>query len=147
MDLITLTIIFGAITLLFFLSVILTSITKIRLCAICVSVSITWIVLLLLFYFEYFSDITILAVLMGGSVVGFYYLVEKKTKEQLHFFRLPFLLTLTFIAYLLIETTLLLSPLLFLGALWLAFLLVFILRQNPKANIIVKKVIACCKNW
>lgn len=147
MDLITLTIIFAAITLLFFLSVILTNIAKVKVCAICVSVSIAWIVLLLLFYFEYFSDITILAILMGESIIGFYYLVERKTREQWHFFRLPFLLTLTFIIYSLIETTLLLSSLLFLGALWLVFLLVFLLGQNSKASMIVKRVIACCKNW
>jgi hypothetical protein len=51
---------------------------KIKICPICVVVSGTWILLLILRYFGQPIDLTLIALLMGGSVVGIAYTLEKK---------------------------------------------------------------------
>ena len=45
-----------------------------KLCVICASVSLTWIFLLILYFLGKFEDLVVIALLMGGSVVGLYYL-------------------------------------------------------------------------
>src|SRR3989344_3178232 len=66
-------------------------------CVICAAVSLTWITLLILSWLEIFNDKTIIALLMGMSILGIFYLVENKVKERLTLFRLPFLLSLILI--------------------------------------------------
>lgn len=51
---------------------------KIRICPICVVVSGTWIALLVARYLGYPVDLTLIAMLMGGSAVGISYTLEKK---------------------------------------------------------------------
>ncbi len=141
--------VFAAITALFFTLLLLKTLikSKSRLCVICASVSITWIALLALYWKGYFENTVLLGMLMGQSVTGIFYLVEKKTKKELHVFRLPFLLTLTFAFYSLLTLQGNLKTAALVSALWAAFLLLFIYRKNSKANAVVKKLIECCKNW
>lgn len=56
---------------------------KIKICAICSTVSLTWITLLVLKLFLGVKEIDNLfvGILMGGSLVGIMYLFEKKAKE------------------------------------------------------------------
>lgn len=77
----TLLIALGSITILYFLAAILKktteSIIKIPVCSICIAVSATWLGLLIAHLLGYAADITVIAILMGGSVVGIMYKLEK----------------------------------------------------------------------
>lgn len=48
----------------------------VHVCVICVSVATTWVVLLILYLLGYPIDPTVLAILMGGSVVGLMYKLQ-----------------------------------------------------------------------
>ncbi len=117
-------------------------------CVICVSVSLTWIGLLILFLSGEFSDGIIIALLMGQSITGLYYSLEKRVDENAKIFRLPFLLTLTFVGYYalrLSEFTVI--TFLFLLVMWVTFLIVYLLRYNSRIKQVAEKIIECCKNW
>lgn len=117
-------------------------------CVICAAISISWIALLFLLKLSYFNDKTITALLMGQSILGVFYLVEKKAKEQYKIFRLPFLLTLTVLAYYILEPQQdIIDSIIFLSILWLIFVLVFVYRNNNKVNMLTKRLIECCRNW
>lgn len=141
-------IIFFSITALFILLLIVKAITKQKFCVLCASVSLTWVTLLILYWLNRFNEPLLIAVLMGGSVVGIYYLVEKKTKEKLHIFRLPFFLTLVFVVYLLIGFTdqIFLSVIFFI-LLWLIFILIYFYRNHSTIRRLADRIIACCKDW
>ena len=97
-----LTLILIGISVLFFVLLGIKSIFKKKLqklCTICASISLTWILLLVLYLFGKFQDLTIIALLLGGSVVGIFYLWERKTKKTKLIFRLPVMITLIYIAY------------------------------------------------
>lgn len=128
----------------FFVILLIKSLIKKEFCAICVAVSLTWIFLLILNKLSLFDNKIVIAVLMGQSVLGIFYLAEKKAQNNLKFFRLPFLLTLTFVAYSVIGEFVFSVAKLLLG-LWLFFLAIFLYRNNAKVNVFVEKIIACCK--
>ena len=54
---------------------------NIRVCLICAGVSLTWLTMLLLRFLGYPISIPILAMLMGGSVVGIAYQLERRLPE------------------------------------------------------------------
>jgi hypothetical protein len=136
------------ISVLFVGLLIIKGISKWRFCVICTSVSITWMTLLVLYWLGVFDQPVIIAVLMGQSIVGLYYLLEKKTREELHIFRLPLLLTLMLAAFLALGvTTNLAYELSLLAALWVVLTLLFLYRRNPRIRIVVDRIIACCKDW
>jgi len=119
---------------------------KERFCVICASISLTWIILLILFYLDIFNNKIILALLIGTSISGIYYLIESKVKEKLKIFRLPFILTLIFIGYILIEGIEgVLSVIILLAILWISFLIIY--NYSSSNNSLVKKLIECCKKW
>src|SRR3989344_270246 len=92
------------IIVLFFLLLTIKNIFKIKkFCAICLSISLTWIVLLILYFLDIFADKIIIAILMGHTSLGLYYILENKVKEKFKVFRLPLLLTFIFIIYTLLE--------------------------------------------
>lgn len=124
------------------------SITKWNFCVICVSISVTWMALLVLYWLGSFNQPIIIAVLMGQTIVGLYYFLEKKTAEGLHIFRLPLLLTLTLAAFVALDvTTDLAYGLSLLAVLWAVLSLLYFYRQSPKTKIVVDRIIACCKDW
>ena len=136
------------ITALFVVFLVIKSISKWKFCALCASVSVTWIGLLLMYWFGEFNEPLIIAVLMGQTIVGLYYYLEQRTNEALHIFRLPLLLTLTLAALFAIGTPVALpSSLSLLAILWIVLTILYLYRQNPKTKIVVDRIIACCKDW
>ena len=132
---------------LFFILLILKNILNFKkLCVLCVSVSLTWIVLLILFLTNIFTDKIIIAILMGHTSLGIFYLWEKNVKEKFKIFRLPLLLTFIFIIYAVLENFEFNSLLLILG-LWIVFSLIYLFRNNKKFSKVAKKLIECCRNW
>ncbi|MBI5753949.1 hypothetical protein HZA40_02285 [Candidatus Peregrinibacteria bacterium] len=143
-------IIFGAITVAFIVLLFLKVISKSKLCVLCASIGLTWISLLILFWLNLFNNPLLIALLIGNSVVGVYYLVEKKTPERLHIFRLPFFLTLLFMGYFLVSTSTIgefIPTLGLLALLWLIFGFLYSYSHNSKLKSAVSYVINCCKNW
>lgn len=142
-------IVFLSIFSLFILLLVVRTIFKLQFCVLCGSVFITWASLLILYWLGWFENQLLIAIPMGGSVVGIYYLTERKTREILHIFRLPFFMTLLLLAYLLIGT----EPAsmfyggLLVASLWILCGLIYIYRQNPKLKGIVETILKCCKNW
>ncbi|MBI2672580.1 hypothetical protein HYX16_06620 [Candidatus Woesearchaeota archaeon] len=59
-------------------------VTKQKICALCAAVSLTWLTLLALNFFGYKIDSLILAILMGESVTGIAYLLDKRIKNKLY---------------------------------------------------------------
>ncbi len=117
-------------------------------CVICASVTIAWLVLLALFFAERINEPLFPAVLMGQSVVGLWYLWQRRVSEQFHLFRLPVLLTLTLAVYLVfIPQAWTILTLGFLAVVWLVFLGAYALRHKAAVSRAVKYIIACCKDW
>ncbi len=135
---------------LFIVLLLIKRILSIKFCVICTSVSITWITLLVLYSLGKFPHPIFIAVLMGQSVVGIYYLLEKRLKEKYHVFRLPFLLSVTAVAYALLQTVKfdeLSSIILVLFVLWLISTILYMYRNDKRISKIFKQVIACCRDW
>ncbi len=131
---------------LFLILLLVNSIIKREFCVLCVSVALSWITLLILYYNNLFANKTIIATLMGMTALGVYYLLEKKIKRELTIFRLPFLLTLVFIIYTTLESFSL-NSLIFLVVLWVIFILIYLFRHNTGFNKFTNKLIGCCKKW
>ncbi len=121
--------------------------TKKKICVICLAVSLTWVMLLILYFLNIFDNNVILALLMGETVLGVYYLAESKVKEELKIFRLPFLLTLTLAAYSVIVYEDLIKSAILILLLWGFFTVIYVYRKNSSLNRFVKKIIECCKRW
>lgn len=141
---------FAGISVLFLMILVIKSFSKYKLCVLCVAVATTWISLLILYWKGIFVDNILLSILIGNSVVGFYYLIEKKISEKFYIFRLPFFLTLLLIGYELISFAALIqiaSAMILVGILWLLTAILFIYRNNPSFKKTVSALIECCKNW
>lgn len=119
-----------------------------RFCVLCASVSLTWAVLLLLFWTGRFADPVIIAVLLGESVTGVTSLLASRVREEVRMFRLPFFLTATFVAWTVLgKTGQWLTNAGLLTALWLLFALLFAYRTQKKIRASVNRLIACCRDW
>lgn len=137
-----------SITGLFILLLLIKSIVKKEFCVLCGAVTLTWIGLLTAKYLELFTDTVIIALLLGHTSLGVFYLLEKKMSKQWLIFRLPLLLTLLSLTYLLLtETKDILTILSFLFLLWLALGLLLMSQTNQSLQKIVNKIIACCRSW
>ena len=139
--------IFGIIASLFVFFILFNTIfSKFKVCAICAAVSATWLSLLGLYLLGKFEDKIIIAILAGQSVVGIYYFLEKKVSEKLLVFRLPFLLTLTAVIYLIFSgIKYVIGLTLLLIFIWIVMAFLFIYSSNPKLNALVNKIVECCK--
>ncbi len=141
---------FAAITGLFILLLIVKSVGKWNFCVLCAGVSLTWLTLLGLYWGNVLHDTVTLILLIGNSIVGIYYLVEKKVEEKFYIFRLPFFLTLLLFGYELITFTALLQilySLLLLASLWLLSGIIFAYRNSPSFRKMASALLACCRNW
>jgi hypothetical protein len=117
-------------------------------CAVCVAVSATWILLLAMYWWSAGSfDPTIIAVLMGGSVVGIYGMWERRVSREWHAFRLPLLLTLILGAYALLGRSDFGDAALLVGGTWTLFFILSLLRRHPNARAALDRLIACCRDW
>jgi len=140
------------ITVLFFLILIIKNTLAKRfnkkICVICVSVFLTWLFLLILYYMNFYENTIILSILIGQSTLGIFYLFEKISRKEFTVFRLPFLLTLILIATSLIKIQEdLFYSIIFIMILWATFTLFYVYRKNKKINKFVNKIIECCRNW
>lgn len=120
---------------------------KDKFCVICTAISLTWIFLLILYWLKLFSNITIIALLMGQTILGIFYVLESKTKDKLKLFRLPFLATLIGLAYFILTQKIDSKTILLLITLWGIFIIIYSYQNNPKLKVFVKKIIECCKKW
>lgn len=145
--------VFGVIVALFFfllcLRTILPASMQKNFCVLCASVSLTWLGLLVLLDLGWFSDPVLLALLLGSSVLGIFYLVDASVPEQWKIFRLPFFLTLVLTAYTLVAGSAQLGPaLLFVMILWTVFLFFFLYQSHlPALKPWMKRMLECCKRW
>ena len=136
---------FLMIVLTFFILLFIKSFLKKEFCVLCLAVSITWSGFYFLYFFDVFDNLLIIAILMGQSLLGIYYLTEKKFGERLALFRLPFLLTITFIAYSAVSFSFVYSVVKLLMFLWIVFIILFLYQSNTTLQKLVNKIIACCK--
>ena len=138
---------FLVIVLLFFTLLAVKSKLPWKICAICLAVSMTWLVLLFAYHAGRFDNILLLALLMGQSITGIYYLWEKRTPEDWLIFRLPLLLSLLYLFYVIVDLTFYWQPLVLLAVLWISSYILFLQRTKPSFKRTFEKIIACCSNW
>lgn len=136
-----LTLVLIGISVLFLLFLILRNFSK-KLCAICMSVSSAWIILLILYFMEIFTDRLIIGILMGMSAIGLFYLLH----DKLSVFKLPFILTLIFLIYSVLENFST-NSLYLLISLWVFFGFIYLFKSNKNFSGFVNKLIECCKKW
>lgn len=140
--------ILSAISVLFFVALLVKEVLKKEFCAICASVSLTWLGLLISYWLRIFDDAIMLALLIGASTVGVFYIIEAKVRKEWTMFRLPFLLTLIAAGYSLVSVPDdLMKIVVFLIILWLFFIVAYLCRNNPKISSAAKRIVECCKRW
>ena len=140
--------VFLFVTIFFFFLLFLKSLLKKEYCVICTSFSLTWIFLIFLYWFGYFDDLILLAILIGMTILGIYYTFEEKVGKPLLVFRLPFLLSLVTLFYSLLSFSYSLFPVfLLLAILWAMFVIVFFYQNNMALKDFTHRLIECCKRW
>ena len=128
---------------LFFLILLVKSLLKNKkICAICLSVSLTWIILLPFYFLGIFADKILIAILMGQTSIGLFYFFN----EKLSVFKLPFILTLVSLIYFTLEK-IELNAIYLLALLWILFGFVYLFKSNKKFKIFANKLVECCRNW
>jgi len=138
-------IIFVAMTLLFAALLSLKQSLALKICVICLTISTSWLILLALYAAGLFHDPVLIALLAGQSIVGLYYLLEKRVPKQLLVFRLPLLLTLTLAAYSVLNWRSSLLPVYwFVLGLWIAARLLLAYTSDPARPSLAKQLIDCC---
>ena len=143
----TITEVLIGIVALFFILLALKNIFNLKkICVICVSITLAWIVLLTSYFLNIFTDKTIIAILMGQTSLGIFYLWEKKVREKFKIFRLPLLLTFILLIYSILEIFSL-NSLIFIIGLWLFFLIMYIFRTRKSIGKFFNKILECCKKW
>jgi len=136
-----------SISLLFFLLLGVKRIVGLRFCVMCLSVGITWFTMLILYRMGEPINSSLLALLIGMSITGVYYLVEKNTSEKMHLFRVPFIVSLIYAGYYIINLSFSFNALLILLIIWLIFGVIFIAKDKKGARSFVENIIACCRDW
>lgn len=115
-------------------------------CVICASVFVTWLGLLALYKLGRFQNTILLAILIGESTLGIYYLADSGLR--LGVFRLPFLLSLILAGYSLVEMPSdILGSMALLILLWVIFGIIFVFRKSKRMLALVKRIVECCRNW
>lgn len=118
-----------------------------KICAICLSFSLTWILLLIMYYLGKFENLLLIGLMVGLTILGLFYTWERKVKKQTTIFRLPLLLTLVLAGYYLLTFENLIKEAGLLAILWVLFVIFYFYRNNRKIKGFVDKVVECCKKW
>ena len=138
--------VFLAISLIFIASLIIRNLLNKAFCSLCVAVASVWLVLLYLYKTDRFSDGVLLALLVGQSITGIFYLTYRKLPKSLRIFSLPFFLSLTAVLYMLITADIQLAVFILLLVLWLAAWIIFTYRNDPAKKAITKILAKCCED-
>ena len=138
--------IFLAISLIFIASLIVKNLVNKAFCSLCVAVASVWLVLLFLYKADRFSDEILLALLVGQSITGIFYLAYRKLPKSLRIFSLPFFLSLTAVLYMLITADIQLAVFILLLVLWLAAWIIFTYRNDPAKKAVAKILAKCCED-
>ncbi|MBS3903606.1 MAG: hypothetical protein KGZ30_04530 [Anaplasmataceae bacterium] len=119
-----------------------------NLCALCFSVSLTWVVLVYGYWLKGAGDPVVLGILLGGSAVGGVYYLFSKIGERYQIFKFPLLLSTFWFVYQLFGfSNTLREEITLIAVLWSVFLIIFIFYTNQKWRSFGRKIIDCCKNW
>ena len=118
-----------------------------KICAICLSFSLIWIFLLVMYYFGKFENLLLIGLLMGLTVLGSFYTWERNVKKQSTIFRLPLLLTLVLVGYYLLTFENLIKEAILLAILWVLFGIFYFYRNNRNLKGFIDKIVECCKKW
>lgn len=138
--------IFLAITLLFIANLVIKNFLKKPFCSLCVAVASTWLILLIFYKTNHFSDQVLLGLLVGQSITGIFYLAYRRMPKTLRIFSLPFVLSLTALLYMLITSEIQLPTLGLLVILWIVSWIVFTYRDDPGKKNIAKVFAKCCED-
>ena len=138
--------VFLAISLIFIASLIIRNLLNKAFCSLCVAVASVWLVLLYLYKSGRFSDGVLLALLVGQSITGIFYLTYRKLPKSLRIFSLPFFLSLTAVLYMLITADIQLAVFILLLVLWLAAWIIFTYRNDPAKKAVAKILAKCCED-
>lgn len=141
----TVLIVFAAIVSIFALVLGVKRFSTRNLCALCLSVSLTWAGLLILNKVEMFENTVLLALLMGQSVTGIFYLLKERVPKVLRIFTLPFFLSLTAVSYVLITNDYIIWTFALLTAVWIGAWVIFASRDDPGAQPLATVVMDCCE--
>lgn len=141
------TYIFLAIVVLFAVLVSLRSLFSLKICALCASIFLTWVTLIVLMYLGYEIDPVFVGILMGGSAVGILYKLEQKLPSRYHLFKLPFLLTLIALTYVLLKQSIDTNLSIAIVLLWIGMALLYAGRNTKGLKEFSRKLIECCRNW
>ncbi|MEK7481446.1 MAG: hypothetical protein AAB633_01730 [Patescibacteria group bacterium] len=119
-----------------------------RFCALCVSVSLTWLWLLVAYVSGRVDDALLIGILMGGSVVGLMYLLQRRLPERFSLFRLPYVVSMVAVVYVVLGgRTGGWTAVVALAALWVIFIAVYLFRAHGRVAGVAQKIIACCRDW
>lgn len=121
---------------------------RLRFCAVCVTVSLTWLSLLVARLLGYAVNQTLMGILMGESVIGLYYLIEKRAPVAWQIFRWPYIITMTVVVCLVagVRSGAGLAVVLLI-AMWTIWGAAFAWREYPFIKKITQQLIACCRDW
>mgnify|MGYP001561578650 CR=1 FL=1 len=139
----------GMITGLFIILLIFKAVIKKEYCALCGSVVLTWITLLILNKRGFFSDTLIIGILVGQTTHGVYSLFASFPKRKIY--SLPVLLLLTAVAYYIISSSKSVPEILITFSILIILLAVLYLftvnNHHQKVKYVLKQLANCCKNW
>jgi hypothetical protein len=116
-------------------------------CSICLAVSLTWVGLFALRQFGLFENEAVIALLLGQSVVGGYYLWERRAPRDWLVFRLPVLLVLSFAAWSIVALDVDLTLLGLVALTWAVHGFLYAYRTRPSVKSSFDNIIACCSRW
>ncbi len=112
-------------------------------CALCIAVCLTWIGGLALVWSGFSVSPILLGILMGQTSLGILHTLETRVQKKYKVFRLPFLLTMIWGVYSILEGPEW-STLLLIGTLWIVFSVTLHLPALRKAT---RVLIQCCRDW
>lgn len=98
-------------------------------------------------YLGYEIDPVFVGILMGGSAVGILYKLEQKLPSRYHLFKLPFLLTLIALTYVLLKQSIDTNLSIAIVLLWIGMALLYAGRNTKGLKEFSRKLIECCRNW
>lgn len=116
-------------------------------CAICLANTFTWIALFIMYQFGFYTNLTLIALMMGLTILGLYYTIEKVVSKSLLLFRLPFLLTIIAMGHTILAKSVDFQATLLVGGVWIIFTLLYAYRQSPLLQTTITKLVECCKKW